>query len=507
MASTSRNNGYNKLVDFFDIPRWLFFTLLLIFILRIPSFLEPYSYGDETIYLTLGEAIRQGIPLYSGVHDNKPPLLYIVAAISGNLFFFKTILAFWNVATIILFWKLAKTLFTKSSLAMVAATFTFAILTTLPLLEGNIANAELFMIGPAIWAFLLLLKKPGQKQIFWAGTLFSLATLFKVPAFFDIGAIVILWVMQEKLLGTKTLKKLLSNTIVLAAGFFLPIALSFLWFYAQGAYFEYLVAAFLQNVGYLSSWRPDDVQEPFLIKNLPLLTRFFVVVVGLGILYVKKARLSKEFVFACAWLLFALFGVTLSERPYPHYLIQAVPPVCLIIGILVAKRNYEQIWSIPPLALAAFVPFFYHFWHYPTLSYYQRFLNFAGGQITKEEYLRSFGGQVVSYYKTADFIKRATNPNEKIFVWGEGSQVYALSKRFPPGKYVADYHIRDFSTNEELLATLAQRPPALFLVFPQTRELPHEIVGFLTKNYAQVHEIEGVIIWKLLSTRVRQANF
>jgi len=60
------------------------------------------------IYLALGEGVRQGIPLYLSLHDNKPPLLYLAAAISGNLFIFKVILAFWNIATVYIFWKLIK---------------------------------------------------------------------------------------------------------------------------------------------------------------------------------------------------------------------------------------------------------------------------------------------------------------------------------------------------------------------------------------------------------------
>src|SRR3989304_10019309 len=98
----------------FHTPTWLFFVLSIVFILRIPSFFEPYSYGDEMIYLTLGEAIRRGIPLYSGIHDNKPPLLYILAAIAGSLFWFKAILTLWLLVTIFIFWKLTEVLFPKN---------------------------------------------------------------------------------------------------------------------------------------------------------------------------------------------------------------------------------------------------------------------------------------------------------------------------------------------------------------------------------------------------------
>ena len=98
-------------------PKWLFILLLIVLILRIPSFFEPYSYGDEMIYLTLGEGMRQGVPLYSGIHDNKPPLLYIIAAVSGSLFWFRAILAIWHLITVYLFWKLTCTLFPASKAA------------------------------------------------------------------------------------------------------------------------------------------------------------------------------------------------------------------------------------------------------------------------------------------------------------------------------------------------------------------------------------------------------
>src|SRR6185369_12395776 len=137
----------------FQIPKWLFIVLIAIIILRIPTFFEPYSYGDETIYLTLGEGMRHGLTLYKDIHDNKPPLLYATAALAGSLFWFKAILCFWMIGTTVLFWKLTEHLFPKKKNLQCIATIVFAILTTLPLLEGRTANAELFMLGPTIGAF------------------------------------------------------------------------------------------------------------------------------------------------------------------------------------------------------------------------------------------------------------------------------------------------------------------------------------------------------------------
>src|SRR3989337_2710734 len=66
------------------------------------------------IYLTLGEAIRRGIPLYSEIHDNKPPLLYVMAAIAGNLFWFKALLTLWLLTTVFIFLKFTQGLFHKN---------------------------------------------------------------------------------------------------------------------------------------------------------------------------------------------------------------------------------------------------------------------------------------------------------------------------------------------------------------------------------------------------------
>lgn len=480
------------------IPKWLFFVLIGILILRIPTFFEPYSYGDETIYLTLGEGMRHGLTLYKDIHDNKPPLLYATAAIAGSLFWFKVVLLFWMLGTTVLFWKLTEQLFPKKKALQMVATIVFAILTTLPLLEGRTANAELFMIGPTIGAFLLLLtKKHTTKNIFLAGMLFSVATLFKVPAAFDIPAIVFLWFVSMKY-TKKNFIELVKKTILLTIGFALPIALTFIWYYFRGAFHEYLVAAWLQNFGYLSSFRPGDVKEPFLVKNGPLLMRGGVVALGLGILFLLRNKLSKQFIFITAWLLFGLFAVTLSERPYPHYLVQSVPPVAVLIGMLFTLQTLEQSLVVIPLTVFFFVPVYFRFWYYPSLPYYTHFIEYASGKIDKTEYLKTFGDGVPDTYAISEFVASSTKPTDPVFVWGsDSSNIYALAKRLPPIKYVATYHINDFSSQEEVVKQLMNRRPELIVILPESESFPN-LQLLLFEEYGHAETIGGAQIWKLL---------
>ena len=428
-----------------SLPNWLSGLLAFILVLRIPSFFEPFYYGDEMIYLTLGQAIRQGVPLYSMAHDNKPPLLYITAAIAGNLFLFKVILAFWNLITIIFFYKLSKKLFEGNEKAQKVSTFIFALATTLPLLEGLTVNSEIFMIAFTIVAVLILLgKNLTYKKIYFAGILFGLGALFKIPAAFDLPAIVFFWIITR---GFRDWKKIFVDTFVLGMGFLTPILLTFVWFFFKGALPEYIRAAFMQNVGYLSSFRPGDVQKPFLVKNGPLLMRALIVMIGSVVVFIFRNKLSKKFILATLWLLFALFAITLSERPYPHYLIQAMAPIAILLGIFFADKSFEQSLTVIPLALAFFVPVFYKFWFYPTSTYYVRFINFATHRTTREQYFDGFNGNINRDYKIAEFLSTSSTTKDRVFMYDPDSPaVYSLSRRLPPTKYVVDYHILDYST-------------------------------------------------------------
>lgn len=485
----------SKLLNKIDTPVWLEWLFGIVFLLRIPSFFEPYNYGDEMIYVTLGNAVRKGLILYKDIHDNKPPFLYLVAALAGNLFWFKVILAAFSLVALYFFWKLATRIFEDKAKAKVA-TVAFAILTTLPTLEGNIANAENFMILFTIAGFFVLLSaKQNFKSLFLGGMFFSFAALFKIPAAFDLPAIFVYWFLTTPV---SEYKKLIRNVLVVSVGFIVPIFVSFVWFYFLGAGTDYIKAAFAQNVGYLSSWRPSDVQKPFIEKNAPLLIRGAVVAIGSLLLFIRRKHLSREFMFASAWLLFSLFAVTLSERPYPHYLLQAVPAACFLIAIFIKSKTVEQSLVVIPLGVLVFVPFYYKFWYYPTFPYYERFANLIIGKVNKTQYMDSFGGATSTNYEISSFVEKSTGPDDRIFVWGDSPAIYALTRRLPAIKYTAAYHILEFSTKEELVNSLYVSMPKLIVILMDSPSIS-EINSFLNKNYVLISTIGGARIWHLSS--------
>ncbi len=185
-----------KLKKFFQ-KHWLIFVFILLVFLRLPSLFEPFTYGDEGIYLTLGQAWRKGAVFYRDIHDNKPPLLYLLAGAAYNFTNYRLALFLWSAVTVYFFSKLARLLFKKNNLAVFFSTLIFVVLSSIRLFEGTIANAENFLIGTSIIGFYLLLSRSFNKPKnvienvkiwFLAGILFSLSALFKVPGAFDFAA-------------------------------------------------------------------------------------------------------------------------------------------------------------------------------------------------------------------------------------------------------------------------------------------------------------------------------
>jgi hypothetical protein len=321
--------------------------------------------------------------------------------------------------------------------------------------------------------------------------LFGIGTLFKVPAAFDLPIIIIYWFIVNDF---ESYPRVIKNTIILGLGFVSPILFTFAWYYMKGAFPEYIKAAFLQNVGYLSSFRPGDVQKPFYIRNGPLLIRAAVVFVGAVILFLFRKKLSKKFILFCLWILLGLFAVTLSERPYPHYFIQVLAPISFLLGMFFAEKSVEQALVVLPLALSFFVPVYYKFYHYQTVSYYTRFISFATGRVSKTEYFQSFSSTVNRNYKIADFLATVTIPTDKVFMWdSDSATVYALARRLPPIKYVADYHITDYSSLSEVAKQLTANPPK-FIILTSGHPYPN-LNTLLKKKYLLINQIENANIY------------
>ncbi|MCA9370254.1 hypothetical protein KC686_03800, partial [Candidatus Woesebacteria bacterium] len=270
-----------KKLDKWLDTHWVFLLFLpIVLVLRVPGFSEPYWYGDEGIYLAIGNALNHGQRLYADIVDHKTPLIYYFAQVPSQVTF-RVLLTVWMLSATGFFYSTLRSL-TKTRVAAIVGLSLFTLCTTLPALEGNIPNGELFVIGFVLAGGAVLFKQPITARLmsgarsslptiqtipFWptliAGVGTGLGLLVKVPALFDAAALTsVFYFIALKTLRPTTWKQqwttllsfALKHWLVFAAGFFLPLSVSILYFWSIGAGSEYLEFGLLYNFHYSSNW-------------------------------------------------------------------------------------------------------------------------------------------------------------------------------------------------------------------------------------------------------------
>jgi len=475
-----------------NISFWfLLITSFIFFLLRLPSLFEPNWYGDEGIYQVIGIALRHGRLLYRDIWDNKPPLLYLLYSLfNSDQFAVRLASLIFGVATIIAFFYLSKKLFSNNKIIFLT-TALFALLFGLPLLEGNIANAENFMLLPIISAGLLILKliekkTPNAKYLFFSGVLLSLASLFKIVSLFDFAAlftfVAILNAPKDiKRISTKEIKVLLP----LALGFIIPHLATFLFFVLKGDTRPFIQASFLQNVGYVGYGNKFFIPQGLLIIKLLVLFSFSLFI------FLKRFKLSTSSIFVLLWFAFSLFNAFFAGRPYTHYLLVLLPSFCLLVGLIIQDAKLRKFTAL--LFLISLFLILKNFNYYgKTIYYYQNFISFLTNHKSVYSYRIFFDAKTPRDYEIVSFIKSHTKSSDSIFLWGNNAQVYAMTGKLPPGRYAVAYHITGYKDGiENTQNGIAKEKLKFIIVMPGSSQIPFSIA-----NYKETKEIENVLIYE-----------
>lgn len=451
------------------------------FLLRLPSLVEPYWYGDEGIYEVIGFAISKGRLLYSQIWDNKPPLLYYIYALfGGDQATVRLVSLVVGIASVLACFFLAKKLFTSFKPAALTTTV-FAILFATPLLEGNIANAENFMLLPALLAGILVWKTTQKKYVplswnhlFLAGVLLGVSFLLKVVAVFDFAAFFVFFFFATYT-SVRALGKQISPLAGFIGGFLVPIALVFLTSVIFHNTATFIHSAFTSNVGYVGYGNYFLFPQGLLVTKLTILAIFVLTI------FIKRKHISLPLQFISLWLAFSLFNALFSQRPYTHYLLVLLPSFSLFTGLFFYQVNKRAWLAVVMLVLciiifgfAAFRPQFVK-----SLRYYGNYLSFTYGNESLDNYLVFFDRSTLRDYTFAEFINVHKNPGDTLFVWGNSGQLYKLTNMLPAGRYIVAYHITATpQTWEETAQALAAKPPTFVVVTMNEQTIPYSLQGY-----------------------------
>jgi hypothetical protein len=459
---------------------FLLFISFIFFILRWPSLFEPYWYGDEGIYQAVGMLINDGQKLYSGAWDNKPPLLYVLYAIfNSDQFIVRIVSLIFGLLSVWVFYLLSDKLFSKSKKAAYVSTSIFAVLFGTKILEGNIANAENFMLLPIITSAYLVVSTDFIKKIlihrytFIAGLVLSTAFLTKIVAVFDFLAFSsFLFVDPEKSFKDKFKERL----IPFALGFAIPVIATFIYFFATNNFKDFFDAFLFSNVVYVG------YGNEFIIPQGLLYLKAFILFSFVGILFFKRKSVSRNFLFISIWFAFSLFNAFFSHRPYTHYLLVLLPSFALMIGAIIADKK-ERLLLIAFLIIGILaVHNTFKLNVKKVVPYYMNMVNFCGNKKDVASYQGFFDWNTPRDYELARYIKSNTNSEDRIFIWGNNAQLYKLSDKTPIMRYTVAYHITNYKTGiSEMENAIKNKKPRLIIVMPNVPEFPLPLTGYEEK--------------------------
>lgn len=495
------------------LPHVTDFTIIaIVFIfclLRIPSLIEPEWYGDEGIYQVIGSSLNQGGLLYRDIWDNKPPLLYLYyGLVNGDLFLIKLLSLVFGAAAVVVFFYLSSQLFQKKLFPMIISTSLFAVFFGAPILEGNIANAENFMLFPILLSLFLIIRLTSKSSPFLpitSGLLLSFAFLTKIVAVFDLCAfIVILFslrfysrqttdIKSHFLQKPRNLMRSMRQEALLILAFCIPIVITGLYFLLVGAFGDFMRAAFSQNIGYVGWKNYLQLNLGFINISIPqgiLILKTMLLIAAVMGLVSSRGRFSVAALVIYIWLTFSTFNAFFSGRPYTHYILVLLPSLCLLAGLAVGNRKRMLAHFTVFVVIIAFVYANFDYYRKNTM-YYLNYVSYVMGQKPVNEYQAFFDGDTPKNYAISQFIKENTLKTDNVMIVSNSSTIYFMANKLPPGRYIVAYHI-EFYKNAILETKKALDNKKPKYIISTNDNLAKEF----TKNYSLQYILHGVKIYE-----------
>lgn len=428
---------------------WPYAVLLLILALagsvRIRLLDVPLE-RDEGEYAYAGQLILQGYPPYAKAYNMKLPGIYyayaaIMAVFGETHRGIHAGLLVVNAATIVLVFFLGRRLF--GNVTALAASAAFALMSLSQGVLGFTANAEHFVLPPALAGVLLLLHAVDSSrawQYFASGLLLGTAFIIKQHGmFFPLFAgvyLVALDVKQPPRLWLHAVGKYLW----LGGGVALPFVAVCAVLYLAGVFetfwfwvFQYAAAYVNQVPVYVGiTWFPGSLWQ----VAQPCLVLWVLALIGLAASWAWARREFLILFFGCS-LLSVFPGFYFRE----HYFILLLPAVALLAGVGAvslgslgaplrnarSERAVTVLVTLAALAYSFYAERAYLFFWSPT-------------EVARMTYgANPFPESLV----IAEYLQKHTSPEDRIAVIGSEPQIYFYARRHSATGHIYTYALME----------------------------------------------------------------
>jgi 4-amino-4-deoxy-L-arabinose transferase-like glycosyltransferase len=393
---------------------------------------------DEGEYAYIGQLMLRGIPPFTLASSMKIPGTAAVYAL-GMALFGQTaagihfLLLLVNLATAAAVFRLARRLF--GEVAAWASVPCFMLLSLGISVQATSANAEHFVLLPALLASLLLLRyreRPDRRTLALSGLLFGLAVIMKQAggAFAVFGALYLLW-LQRTELRARPLSALYDLGVFAAAGL-APLALVCLalwragvfahfWFWTVSYALAYIAEipvalADYQLLGGLLRAAQDNV--PFWLLGLS----------GLELIWTRGQPRAPA-LWTAAFSAFSLLAVSPGLYCRPHYYIYLLPAAAILGGAAIAILDRD----VPRRAAAAL---FFAVLACSAAPLLGKFYRQDDAQLSR---LMHPQNPFVEAETVGAWLREHSGPEDRIAVIGSEPEIYFYARRLSATDHIYAY--------------------------------------------------------------------
>ena len=370
---------------------------------------------DAGFFMTSGRIISDGGMLYRDVFDFKPPGMHYTSAflyrIFGNSFIgFRFTIILVNILSAYVIYEISRILW-KSSVGVIAA---FLFLLGLPVFEGTHFLSEQFVVlfsGIGLMCYFKHIESKKSHTLFLSGLFFGISLLYKQIAF-----LLLVGVLLHYILLVKNIR--LASILFLSS--LIPIICFLLYFHSFG-FFNLALNSMLSIVG---RYKPNTfgAMLEYSYANFiayPLLWIFSAV--ALILLVREKTLLSNQ---SIIYFLFVISLVPTLFRQFPHYYIPA-----LFFGSLISAKTITEVYAETgksrKTTVHTAVILILIFLLIPTI--------FRLG--VEYLYIQKYV-MLAKFTEAASYVEQNTYASERILVIPNEPQIYFMSGRNPPSKYL-----------------------------------------------------------------------
>lgn len=489
-------------------------VLVITLIIRL-NFLDIPFERDEGTYAYFGQLVLDGKTAYTDFYEMKPPLIYysyafLIAIFGASLSGVHLGVTLLNLATVTFLFFIGKRLL--GNLPAIAIAGSYGLLSLALSLSGFTAQSEHILVFYATAGLAAGLKGIEEDKPYWllgGGILTACSALVKQNGLFfililGVALIAHYWFRREDRSGRSFIRSL----AVLAAGVLLPVILFTAILALQGALSDFAFWVLEYPRGYVGSVTLSQGLELFsatfsrIFSNNPLLW----LVAGFGLIVIHFSRPGGyRLVLIWAFLLLSFLSIVPGLRFYPHYWIQWMPAIALLVGCAFYFLEYQigknpkstPLKAIPPVALV----FLLLLNLLQNRSYYFQ-PDYV--EILREVYtMNPFPESAV----IGDYIRQRTTPEDKIFVLGSEPQIYFYTGRRSPTRhnYLA-YVVKSTDIaaqwRDEVVRDIQEDPPKFIVYFSHpvswsggTQEALQDLIAktnsLITSSYKVVGKIDA----------------